>query len=225
LPVEADLADEMEVSRTVIRDATRSLAARDLIDVRQGLGTIVTPPSPSAYAEAALTLLLRSDCTIGDLWDARQFLDAEMTRAAIHTGNADWSVAEDALNRFEEAIGDARWIDAAHAHEAFHVGLMTATRNPIIELLLGPMHAIITATSDAPAVPVGGADWHDEFALHPPILDAAKAGDVTAMRAAVARHYCYTTEPEFQAFRSIPLRESPAAREALRRSRQDRGRT
>lgn len=219
LPTEAELADEMQVSRTVIRDAVRALAARRLLDVRQGLGTIVTIPSPTGYAEAALTFLLRSDCTVGDLWDARQLLDAELTAAAIHTGRADWTAAETALVDFERALTEGRWNDAAQAHQAFHVGLMTATGNPVIELLLGPMHEIIMATSDAPAPPVGGAAWRREFALHPPILEAAKAGDEAAMRDAVARHYRYTTKPKYRAVRDSRLTDSPAARAALRHSR------
>jgi DNA-binding FadR family transcriptional regulator len=219
LPIEADLADEMRVSRTVIRDAVRALAARRLLDVRQGLGTIVTVPSPSGHAEAALTFLLRSDCTVGDLWDARQLLDAEMTAAAIHTEHADWSAAERALEAFGAALEDARWDDAAEAHQAFHVGLMTATGNPVIELLLNPMHAIIMATSDAPAPPTGGAGWRREFALHPPILEAAMTRDEAAMRRAVALHYAYTSKPRFRAVRDSKLRDSPAARAALEQSR------
>lgn len=221
LPIEGDLADEMQVSRTVIRDAVRALAARRLLDVRQGLGTIVTIPSPTAYAEAALTFLLRSDCTVGDLWDARQLLDAEMTAAALHSGNADWTAAADALETYERALDDARWDDAAQAHQMFHVGLMTATGNPVIRLLLGPMQQIITATSDAPAAPASGEQWRDEFDRHPPILAAAQAGDEAKMRAAVARHYDYVNEPASLQVRDLKLRDSPAAREALRHSRRD----
>lgn len=221
LPIEGDLADEMQVSRTVIRDAVRALAARRLLDVRQGLGTIVTIPSPTAYAEAALTFLLRSDCTVGDLWDARQLLDAEMTAAALHSGTADWSAAAAALEGYELALSESRWADAAQAHQAFHVGLMTATGNPVIRLLLGPMQQIIIATSDAPAAPTSTERWRDEFELHPPILEAAQRGDEQAMRAAVARHYEYVEAPESLEVRDLQLRDSPAAREALRHSRRD----
>src|SRR5438132_4616388 len=63
LPVEFELAEELRVSRTVVRDAMRALAARGLVDVRQGHGMFVSMPSPQAYADAACTLLARSDCT------------------------------------------------------------------------------------------------------------------------------------------------------------------
>jgi DNA-binding FadR family transcriptional regulator len=209
----------MRVSRTVIRDAVRALAAKGLVDVRRGIGTTVTVPSPRAYAEAALTMLLRSDCTLGDLWAARQMLDSEMVAAAIHSDSADWTAAEDALDRFERAVVEKRWDDVPAAHEAFHVGLMTATGNPVIELLLGPMHQIIPATASAPDAPDGaGANatgWRRDFVLHRPILDAAKAGDEAAMRKAVAAHYGHTERPKYRRMRDRLLRDSPAARAAL----------
>ena len=39
LPAEPELGAELEVSRSVIRDAIRTLAARGLVEVRQGSGT------------------------------------------------------------------------------------------------------------------------------------------------------------------------------------------
>lgn len=43
LPVEADLATTLEVSRTVIREAIRALAARGLVEARPMRGTTVRP--------------------------------------------------------------------------------------------------------------------------------------------------------------------------------------
>jgi GntR family transcriptional repressor for pyruvate dehydrogenase complex len=218
LPVEAALAAELSVSRTVVRDAIRALATRRLVDVRQGLGTIVTQPSSDGYAEAGLMLLLRSTCTIGDLWEAREFLDAELTAAAMRLGHADWSEAEAALEEYEDAIAQGRWDEVASTHYRFHVSLMTTIHNPVIDLLLGPMGRIITATSDAPAPAADGNSqeaWLVSLPTHRPILEAAMRGDEAEMRAAVGRHYAYTREPGFRAHREEALRDSAAAREAL----------
>ena len=52
LPAEPELGAELEVSRSVIRDAIRTLAARGLVEVRQGSGTRVSPPGAAAPASS-----------------------------------------------------------------------------------------------------------------------------------------------------------------------------
>src|SRR5262245_18269788 len=45
LPAERQLASQFGVSRTVIREAVRSLVAKGLLDVKPGSGTVVSTPS------------------------------------------------------------------------------------------------------------------------------------------------------------------------------------
>src|SRR5262249_41773883 len=49
LPTEAKLGEILGVSRSVVRDAVRTLAARGLVTVRQGTGTVVASPTDAAY--------------------------------------------------------------------------------------------------------------------------------------------------------------------------------
>jgi GntR family transcriptional repressor for pyruvate dehydrogenase complex len=216
LPVEFELAEEMRVSRTVVRDAMRALAARGLVDVRQGHGMFVSMPSPKAYADAACTLLARSDCTIGDLWEGRRLLDNAMLLFAIRSGRADWSAAEQGLADYASATEREDPDGAADGHRRFHVGLLTAVRNPVFDLLLGPMHEIIVRTSYAPEPTGDPAAWRKGFPDHPPILAAAKHGDEKALERAIAKHYAFADAPEFAASRGRLLRDSPVAREVLR---------
>ena len=58
LPPERQLCELLAVSRTVVREAVRSLAAKGLLEVRQGHGTIVRFPGGKgeiAYPVAELT--------------------------------------------------------------------------------------------------------------------------------------------------------------------------
>jgi GntR family transcriptional regulator, transcriptional repressor for pyruvate dehydrogenase complex len=217
LPIEYDLASELNVSRTVIRDAVRTLAARRLVDVRQGLGTVVTNPDPEAYAHAALMFLVRSDCTVHALWEARKTLDFEMTAAAIRSGSADWSRAEAELAALETAVATRDWDGALRAHARFHLALMTAMGNPVIEILLQPMLHVIIATPSAPKSPVRKEGWNFDLPRHPPLLEAAKAGDVEALRVAVEKHYVPAKRIDRRASNSL-LRDSPAALEVLRQA-------
>src|SRR5437867_2938705 len=60
LPPEKALAESLRVSRMVIRESVRILAAQGLVDVRHGVGTFVNPPS-AWRVEEPLTLLLRAE--------------------------------------------------------------------------------------------------------------------------------------------------------------------
>src|SRR4029077_2578938 len=72
LPSEPELVETFGVSRSVVRDAVRSLAARGLVEVRQGYGTVVRGEPEEPYADALLDLLVRSDVTLADLAKARE---------------------------------------------------------------------------------------------------------------------------------------------------------
>jgi len=74
LPSEPDLAVQYGVSRAVVRDATRSLAARGLVDVRHGKGVFVTASQRRAFGDALLLSLRRAGATAWDLEEFEQLL-------------------------------------------------------------------------------------------------------------------------------------------------------
>lgn len=70
LPTEPELAAEFGVSRAVIRDATRMLAARGLVEAQHGRGVFVTESQAAAFGDALLLALRRDEATV---WDVEQF--------------------------------------------------------------------------------------------------------------------------------------------------------
>ncbi len=70
LPTEPELAEQFGVSRAVVRDATRILMARGLVEVQHGRGVFVTQPDNEAFGEALLLALRRVG---GTAWDVEQF--------------------------------------------------------------------------------------------------------------------------------------------------------
>jgi len=211
------LAAELHVSRSVVRDAIRSLAARRLVEVRQGSGTVVTMPSPDGYAEALCMLLLRSDCTIGDLWRAREFLETELGAAALRSGTTDWAPVEQALDDYRTALEVGDWGGAEDAHNDFHLGLVTSNGDPVVDVLLGPLQQIILLSARAPWLAADPSNWAEDYELHRPILEAARDGDEAALRHALAAHYHFVTAPRYADFRYELVRESQVARATLRR--------
>jgi DNA-binding FadR family transcriptional regulator len=182
----------------------------------------VSVPSPRVYADAACMLLARSDCTVGDLWEGRRLLDSAMIVFAMRSGRADWTMARDGLAAYASARDRGDADGCADGHRTFHLGLLTAVRNPVLDLLLGPMHEIILRTARAPMAAGDVDEWRRGFDEHPPILAAAEAGDEDALHAALAEHYSFVDTPQYANSRTQLLRDSPVAREVLSGTK-DRG--
>ncbi len=70
LPTEPELSEQFGVSRAVIRDATRMLAARGLVESQHGRGVFVTASQTEAFADALLLALRRAGASV---WDVEQF--------------------------------------------------------------------------------------------------------------------------------------------------------
>ncbi|MDX1417999.1 MAG: GntR family transcriptional regulator, partial [Candidatus Promineifilaceae bacterium] len=70
LPTEPELAEAFGVSRAVIRDGTRMLAARGLVQAQHGRGVFVTESQTQAFGAALLLALRRNGASV---WDVEQF--------------------------------------------------------------------------------------------------------------------------------------------------------
>src|SRR5918992_931871 len=83
LPKEADLAANLELSRSSLREAVRALSALRILDVRQGDGTYVTSLAPSLLLEALSFLVdLHHDDTVMEIFEVRRLLEPAVTAQA-----------------------------------------------------------------------------------------------------------------------------------------------
>jgi len=218
LPSEGELCEIFRVSRTVIRDALRTLAARGLLEVRQGLGTIVALPSSSVVGEALVLAFSRLRLTVGDVHSARAAF--ELTVAPIAARNAtstDVDYLTQRLEAFAAALSLSDWENVRDEHLKFHLGLLSATHMLAMELVLRPMQEVILLSSLFPN-PEDSSAW--DFDLHPPILDAIKDGNEDQAARAMRQHYTYTKRESFKAIEDMPFAETPDVRTFLESSRQ-----
>jgi GntR family transcriptional regulator, transcriptional repressor for pyruvate dehydrogenase complex len=191
LPTEYELTESFGVSRTVVRDALRVLVARGLVEVRRGTGTIVKPSSVDAYSSAVATLLLRSDLTIGDVFEARAALEGQLALIAASNHTPEQIArARRAFETFERAVEESRDVEAiVRGHVQFHASLVRATNLPALEILLGPIQQMMLATS----VAARGVDPCDPQAwrvsVHLKLLEAVESRDPDEVMASSAKHW------------------------------------
>lgn len=207
LPPEPELGELLGVSRTVLRDAVRALVAKGLLTVRQGRGTVVTEPSDEAFATAMVALLSRSPVTVGDVMDARIPLETMLVRLAAEAGTEeDWQQLEQTEHSLIAAIAASDYAAAHQAHAAFHAGILHATHQPALILMLNPLNKIALLTGTASVRDGTTEDW--DLESHRMILEALQLGDPDAAEGAMRDHFAgFATSPIY-----LGLLDQPFAR-------------
>jgi len=189
LPSERELAGQLGVSRTVVRDAIRSLIAKGLLEARPGSGTVVCGPSARSVVQSmALFLSCGSHrVTAENLVEIRRVLEVAMAGlAAERRTSEDLAQMRDAVNRHLEAIETGDLDQCAGADWSFHVALARATHNELFPLLLDSIADILIEVRRT-ALQVPG---RPRLALghHRAILKQVKAANVEGACQAMHSH-------------------------------------
>lgn len=211
LPTELDLSEELEVSRSVVRDAIRTLSARGLIQVQQGIGMVVASPTDTAFSDAMIALLMRSELTMGDVTEARAVIETQCAVLAAERGTAeDFEQLQHYLEAFRAATATGDLKAIRESHFAFHRGILKAVHLPALEMLLRPVQRVILITA-LPPMGSDPANW--EFDCHPPILEAIRKRDPEAVRLAMDAHFA--SVQDYEEFRETPFRRAAKLEEWL----------
>jgi len=217
LPTEAELCQAFGVSRSVIRDAVRTLSARGLVHVQHGQGTVIDPPGESTVANALILYLLRSDLTIHDVLVARAAIETGICPVAAQRASEDdiKQLAAD-LTALNEALQRGEWQRVQDEHLAFHLDLLRATNLPALEVMLRPLQHVVLLSS---VPPDANQSEFWEVSAHQAILDAIQARDEDRTRQALRDHYTIMETPAYAETQATLLREVPIVQEVLHRTR------
>src|SRR5262245_61941046 len=82
VPSERDLGEQLGVSKTVVREAIRSLSARGLVEVRAGSGTYVREPSQDMVSRPMALWLRSGVLTVEDVHVVRTTLEVQIAALA-----------------------------------------------------------------------------------------------------------------------------------------------
>jgi len=186
LPSERELGELFKVSRTVIREATRALAARGVIEVRSGTGLSVAAVDASTVAET-MNLFLRGTGEIpyDQIHEVRAMIEIEV--AGLAAERRTYAEVAD-LRSLHEHMGDLLKRDEAitEVDVEFHRALARMTHNPLHLIMLDSIKDILLEIRrEAWALRDEARKAH---ALHGAVLEAVAAQDVPAAREAMQRH-------------------------------------
>lgn len=188
LPTEAALALQLQVSRTVVREAVARLKSQGLLISRQGSGVYVNAQPPVA----ALRFDARhasSRQAVRQMVELRRALEAEVAALAAQRRTAAQMrrvvQASAALDKAVAAGGDGVVEDVA-----LHRRIAEAAGNPfLIDTLDYLAQFLHGATRVTRANEARRADFAQQVQReHASIVEAIEAGDARRARAAAARH-------------------------------------
>ena len=137
LPPERELAERFGVSRPSLREAIQKLAARGLLNSRQGGGTFVNDELKSGYSDPLLEMLLRHDEFHLDLLEFRDALEGlSAYYAALRSTPADKRLLKRRFTELETCYAEPTLQDdpyrEAKADAAFHLAIAESGHNVLL---------------------------------------------------------------------------------------------
>lgn len=185
LPHERALAEQYQVSRAVVRDAIAVLVERGLVEVHPGRGTFVAEAHPATALETLSRLLRRSEWSIGELLEARYFLEIRTAGLAARRAEAsDLQAIAAALARMIEHRG--RPLAFVRADVAFHEAVAAAAKNRVLSSYLACIRELLVEAMLAGTALPQAMD--NAIAAHTAILEAIRQRDERAAQAAMRAH-------------------------------------
>jgi GntR family transcriptional regulator, transcriptional repressor for pyruvate dehydrogenase complex len=186
LPPERDLAERFAVSRTVVREAVRSLVAKGLLEVHSGSGTFVRVVAPEAVTESLRMLLRSSAGSYDSVLEVRQLLEVEIARLAAERATPqDLAAMEQTIVALAVTEGDPEAF--ARADVAFHAALARATQNDLFVILHDSIFDALLEVRRKGAAQVPGTVQRALY-HHSDILRCVRAHDPLAAQEAMRAH-------------------------------------
>ncbi|HSI64082.1 MAG TPA: FadR/GntR family transcriptional regulator [Candidatus Saccharimonadia bacterium] len=205
LPPERELATQLGVSRTVVREATKRLELQGLVEVLHGVG-IKRSSNLHKPLNGSLTLLIPDEAgRLKQSLEVRLAIEPEVARlAASRATSAQLRELRKVHARLEQAT---ELPDAVEADIDFHRALARATGNEIFGLLLETLSDL---GRESRMATISHAGVKRAIEHHAAILEAVAQGDEAAATKAM-RHHIEVAIQDLaaqtrQSARSAPLR-------------------
>jgi GntR family transcriptional regulator, transcriptional repressor for pyruvate dehydrogenase complex len=134
LPPERELGKQFGVSRTVIREAVRALAAKGLLEVRSGSGVRIVAVDESTVRESMRHFVHGSSLEYEKVDEMRRVLEvAAAGLAAERATGDDIAAIDETIDAFENECRD---LEKSVLHDlAFHRAIARATHNELFLVL------------------------------------------------------------------------------------------
>jgi GntR family transcriptional regulator, transcriptional repressor for pyruvate dehydrogenase complex len=193
MPSEAHFAERHGASRTVVREAFRSLAALQLIELSAGKRAAVAAPKGEPVGQMFEHGVRIDEISIQEIYDVRRTIEVRTASlAALRRTDAEGRKILHHATMMEAHFSDP---EAGMEHDiAFHQLIAMASRNKVFEMLVSAFEGI---TRDTWPIGWRSRKSDDErlamIQLHIDLAHAIVAKDPTGSAAIMSRHFDIST--------------------------------
>lgn len=181
IPTEAELAAELGVGRSTVREAVRSLAHLGMLEPAPGRGTFVRSLNPVH----GVLVEFAAEHSWQDILAVRRALEGEAAGlAASHCSEQGLALLREA---YQAEAADRGGVDRCPSPGQFHAVMVEVAQNRLLAALYGGLLVILRdgmAAGDVRSALSDAQRQHDHRAL----LTAIEAGDAAAAADMAARH-------------------------------------
>jgi GntR family transcriptional repressor for pyruvate dehydrogenase complex len=139
LPPERDLAQQLGVSRNVLREALRSLEMAGVLRLQKGVkgGAFIQKGDTSRMNGVMQDMLSLGTISVRELSEARiHVIDLVVRLACANARQADFQALEANIERTELATHEGRLLDRVECSREFYKLLASATGNKVIAMIV-----------------------------------------------------------------------------------------
>lgn len=179
IPTEAELATILGVGRNTLREAVKYLTSTGMLEIRRGYGTYVR-----ARTELGGLLTRRVEASeILHAFEVRRALELEAARLACRRRtDDDIRHLRSALTHRDSSISGPECGGYTEADMAFHLAVVSAAHNPVLEDLFARITELVRATY---VFTDGAYEPERSTASHEQVVDAIEARNESAAQVAV----------------------------------------
>ena len=145
LPSEAAMTRQLNVSRTIVREALRSLSAMRLIDMSAGRRASVAKLDTGAMSMVIEHGITTQQISVQQVYDVRRTIEMRtVALAAMRRSDEEASAIADAARLMLENFKSP---DAVREHDiAFHEAIAAASHNPVFALIVTAFSGVTRRT-------------------------------------------------------------------------------
>jgi GntR family transcriptional repressor for pyruvate dehydrogenase complex len=185
LPAERELMKSLGVGRSTIREALRSLAMMDLVELRPGQGSFVKEMGVNNVINPDLLSALLDRNLTADLLEMREMIEpAGVELAATRATEEELAKLQGIVNECQ--LLHSQGESTAELSAQLHVEIARCTHNGVLVMFMQSILGLLTERGEKLEHYRGYSDW--EVGSHQELINAIAARDGRQARRLMAHH-------------------------------------
>jgi len=186
LPAERELAVALGVSRTVVRDALKTLVGLGVVNIRHGMGAFINIASDQGNVSRLASFLQINKGTVDELFQVRQILETQaVVWCTEHASGSDIDQLEEIIEKGKQ-VNSGNDANFAVLDAEFHLKICEASGNRVLMRLMLNLLDLL-GENRARTLMVPGRQMQSVLD-HANILEAIKNRDVNQAKGKMSYH-------------------------------------